>query len=130
MNALPFALKHFDNWLSDLGDTHGINVLDLFEWEQGHGNWLAMTQLEFDSAWRDIFTPYNSRDVLVTLLSVDESYRRKPEYRLFRDLMARLWPEVLREPINPERRAGLPGRIRRRLRVVLERYRSLLSRGA
>jgi hypothetical protein len=128
MNALPFAVKHFEYWLSELGDTHGINVLDLFEWEQGHGNWLAMTQLEFDSAWRDIFTPYNSREVLVTLLSVDERFRSKPNYRLFRDLMMRLWPEVLSEPINPERRTRLPGRVRRRLGVMLERYRSLVSR--
>jgi hypothetical protein len=128
MDALPFAVRHFEYWLSDLGDTHAINVLDLFEWEQGHGNWLAMTQLEFDSAWRDIFTPYNSREVLVTLLSVDEHYRRKPNYSLFRDLMLRLWPEVLSEPINPERRTRLPGRVRRRLSVMFERYRSLVSR--
>jgi hypothetical protein len=130
MDALPFAVKHFENWLSDVGDTHGISVLDLFEWEQGHGNWLAMTQLEFDSAWRDIFTPYNSREVLATLLSVDERYRRKPDYRLFRDLMMRLWPEVLSEPINPERRTRLPGRVRRRLGVMVERYRSLFSRAS
>jgi hypothetical protein len=128
IDALPFAVKHFEYWLNELGDTHGINVLDLFEWEQGHGNWLAMTQLEFDSAWCDIFTPYNSREVLVTLLSVDERYRRKPHYRLFRDLMLRLWPEVLSEPINPERRTRLPGRVRRRLSVMFERYRSLVSK--
>jgi hypothetical protein len=128
MDALPFAVRHFERWLSELGDTHGISVLDLFEWEQGHGNWLAMTQLEFDSAWRDIFTPYNSREVLATLLSVDERYRRKPDYRLFRDLMIRLWPEVLTEPINPERRTRLPGRVRRRLGVMFERYRSIVSR--
>jgi hypothetical protein len=127
MDALPFAVKHFEYWLSELGDTHGINVLDLFEWEQGHGNWLAMTQLEFDSAWQDIFTPYNSREVLVTLLSVDERYRRKPDHRLFRDLILRLWPEVLSEPINPERRTRLPGRVRRRLGVMFEKYRSLFS---
>jgi hypothetical protein len=130
MDSEPFAISQFEAWLASLGDTHGINVLDLFEWEQGHGNWLAMTQLEFDSAWQDIFTPYNSREVLVTLLSVDERYRRKPDYRLFRDLILRLWPEVLSEPINPQGGGGIASRLRRRVSTTLERYRTILSRGS
>jgi hypothetical protein len=101
MGESPFAIEAFDTWLEDLGDLHGRQLLDLFEWEQGHGNWLAMTQLEFDSAWQDIFTPYNCRDVLETLLSVDECYRKKPDYRLYQLAIERLWPDVMEEPINP-----------------------------
>jgi hypothetical protein len=66
----------------------------------------------------------------VTLLSVDERYRRKPDYRLFRDLILRLWPEVLSEPINPQRRGGITSRLRRRVSTTLERYRTILSRGS
>ena len=61
-----------------------------------------MTQLEFDSAWQDIFTPYNCRDVLTTLLSVDERYRKNPDSTLVHATIERLWPEVMSEPINPK----------------------------
>jgi hypothetical protein len=101
MDGLDFAIEAFEAWLAATGDRDVFNVLDLFEWEQGHGNWLAMTQLEFDSAWRDIFTPYNCREVLSTLLSVDERYRRKPDFLLFKKAIERFWPEVMAEPINP-----------------------------
>jgi len=119
MGDSQFVIEAFETWLGGLGDRHGCNLLDLFEWEQGHGNWLAMTQLEFDSAWEDIFTPYNCRDVLVTLLSVEERYRRKPDYLLFRKAIERLWPDVMDEPINPKlptKRKSLVSRLMGRLR--------------
>jgi len=107
MDREPFVLHHFECWLKDAAPRHNVKLLDLFEWEQGHGNWLAMTQLEFDIAWREIFTPYNCREVLTTLLGVDECYRRAPDYALFLRLIERLWPEALQEPINPKPRLSL-----------------------
>jgi hypothetical protein len=127
MDGHPFAIRHFEEWLADVGDGHGISLLDLFEWEQGHGSWLAMTQLEFDSAWQDIFTPYNSREVLTTLLAVKENDRCKPRYRLFRELIERLWSEVLCEPINPVRRMTWLRRIARRVRTEYAKYRSIFA---
>jgi hypothetical protein len=99
-----FAVGHLHDWLEGAGGGRHVNVLDLFEWEQGHGNWLAMTQLEFDSVWKDIFTPYNCRELLVTMLSVDERHRRPPHHRLFTDLIRRIWPEALDQPVNPHKR--------------------------
>lgn len=101
MGIEPFAVKSFESWLMDAQERYDMKLLDLFDWEQGHGSWLAMTQLEFDTAWRDIFTPYNSREILTTLLGVEESQRCSPNYRIFRTLIARLWPELLQVPINP-----------------------------
>lgn len=101
MEGDPFALNHFERWLTDAHDHHNINLLDLFEWEQGHGSWLATTQLEFNIAWREIFTPYNCREVLTTMLSVNEEYRLPPNYALFTTLIESLWPDLLIEPINP-----------------------------
>jgi hypothetical protein len=122
MDESDFAIRHFQEWLNGLGNRHGVPVLDLFEWEQGHGNWLAMTQLEFDTAWREIFTPYNSRLLLETLLATDERFRRKPDYQLFRAAIERLWPEVMIEPINPVTRP-LPGSGPvRRLARMLRKY--------
>jgi len=110
MGANEFALRHFGAWLNGLGRTWNVKHLDLFEWEQGHGSWLACTQLEFDIAWREIVTPYNCRTLLTTLLAVDEKYRRAPHYQLFRMLIEALWPDLLSEPINPGQR---PSSLRR-----------------
>jgi len=119
MGNEPFALRHFEHWLNDAAPRHNVKLLDLFEWEQGHGNWLAMTQLEFDIAWCEIITPYNCREVLTTLLGVDERYRSAPDYILFKRLIAKLWPELLGEPINPPPRRKLMRRIKRKFRSLL-----------
>lgn len=124
MGEEPFALRHFERWLEDARQRHGIHVLDLFEWEQGHGNWLAMTQLEFDIAWKEIITPYNCREILETLLAVPERQRCAPKYRLFEDLIRKLWPEVLSEPINPEPEMSALHRVVRKLRKLRAKYRS------
>ena len=102
----PFLVAHFREWLADAEQQNHVKLLDLFEWEQDYGNWLAMTQLEFDIAWKEIFTPYNCRDVLTTMLAVDERYRRAPDYLLFRRAIEKAWPELLAEPINPHNTIG------------------------
>lgn len=102
----PFLVAHFREWLTDTEQQNHVKLLDLFEWEQDYGNWLAMTQLEFDIAWREIFTPYNCREVLVTMLAVDERYRKAPDYLLFRRAIQKTWPELLAEPINPHTTVG------------------------
>ncbi|BAU48096.1 hypothetical protein SVA_1534 [Sulfurifustis variabilis] len=101
MGEHPLAIRHFGEWLEDARCRDYVPVLDLFEWEQGHGSWLASTQLEFDIAWRDIFTPYNCRAVLSELLGVEERHRRAPRHTLFRRIAETMWPDVLSEPINP-----------------------------
>jgi hypothetical protein len=80
-----------------------VDVLDLFYWEQRAGNWLATCELEFDIAWKDIFTPYNCRLLLMDMLSADDIYRRPPQYELYKKMILTLWPEVLAEPINPHK---------------------------
>lgn len=102
----PFLVEHFREWLADAGQQNYVKLLDLLEWEQDYGNWLAMTQLEFDIAWREIFTPYNCRQLFATLLGVDERYRKDPDYILFQRAIQKAWPELLSEPINPHRTIG------------------------
>lgn len=118
MGEQPFAIHFFDTWLSGVGEIFNLELLDLFEWEQGHGNWLAMCQLEFDSAWKDLFTPYNCRALLVDMLSVDEKHRKPPKYSFFIDMMMKLWPEVLSLPINPHKEKGLLAAVKRRMKTV------------
>jgi len=99
----PFTLQHVQTWCATAPTDCGIELLDLHEWEQGSGNWLAMTQLEFSIAWRDLFTPFNCRDVLISLLSVPKPDRASPDNLIYHALIKRLWPEVTIEPINPHK---------------------------
>ncbi len=101
MGEHPFALDAYTRWLADSRARHGVHLLDLFSWEQAHGNWLAATQAEFDLAWREIFTPFNCRQILIDMLSVEEKHRLSPDHRLFHRLIGQQWPELLAEPVNP-----------------------------
>lgn len=74
--------------------------MTLFQWEQRYGNWQGMSQTEWDIV-QEVFDPCNCRALLVTLLSAPEEYRKGPRYILFEELTKRMWPDVLREPINP-----------------------------
>lgn len=108
MEDSAFAIKHYSDWLSDIeGKTYNFNVYDLFYWEQRAGRWLSMALMESDIAWYDVVTPYNCRQLLTTLLSSEEKYRRPPTHHLYRKMIDKLWPEVLSEPINPEKNLGV-----------------------
>ena len=79
---------------------YGFKILDLFCWEQRMGNWQAMSQTEWDIV-QEVFTPFNCRELLTTLLAVDLKFRKEPNYRLYREIINTLWNDVLSEPINP-----------------------------
>jgi len=101
MGSSPFAVNSFQQWLDEIDKPCKINLIDLFCWEQSHGNWLAGVQMEFDIAWRDIFTPFNCRELLVCLMSVDKRYKKASDDKLYSMLIERMWPELMNEPINP-----------------------------
>jgi len=103
MEKSNYVLDSFDKWIKGANNLHNYDILDVFEWEQGHGNWLAMCQLEFDIVWEDLFTPFNCRELLETMLSVDRKYRQAPDYKLFHAIILKLWPELLDIPINPHK---------------------------
>lgn len=122
----PFARNHFQRWLDTLDGPGSYNLADLFYLEQRAGRWMASSQLEFGHVWRDVFAPFNSREILTSLLAVPEASRRPPRNRLFTDLISRLWPEALSEPINPhmvKTPAGPLRRLTRRLKRRFRRYR-------
>ena len=99
-----FAIAHFNAWLDDVHNRYDIKLIDLFYWEHSHGNWVAMTQMQFDIAWREIITPFNCRDVLQAILAVDEKNRVAPGYLLYRKIISRSWPELLDLPVNPRKK--------------------------
>ncbi|MFO0752911.1 MAG: hypothetical protein U0411_06255 [Thermodesulfovibrionales bacterium] len=100
MGDSAFARRAFEKWLGGAKKWRTPTLLDLFKWENREGNWQAMSQLEWDIV-QEVFVPYNCRALLAGMLSVDEQYRRPPEYALQERLIERFWPELLQEPINP-----------------------------
>lgn len=103
MGKNTFMIRHFDSWLSEareIAKRYELDILILFNWEQYTGNWQAMSQLEWDIA-QEVFTPYNCRELLTTLLAVEVKHRRPPDWRLYRELIMNMWPDTLTEPINP-----------------------------
>jgi hypothetical protein len=96
-----FALKEFEIWLSGVKHRYNINIYDLFQWEIKEGNWQAMSQLEFDMV-QEVFTPFNCRALLIDMLSLDKRFREPPEYRLHHELINKMWPDLLLDPINPQ----------------------------
>jgi hypothetical protein len=125
----PFAIKHFQTWLDAANNRHNIKLMDLFYWEHSHGNWLAMTQMQFDIAWREIFTPYNCRDVLQAFLSVDEEDRIQPHVKIYRNIISRAWPQLLDQPINPHKvvKLSIKRKIKNFIKSKIKRARKIIS---
>jgi hypothetical protein len=97
-----FAILHFKEWLFDAEDTckkYNMNILDLFYWEQRMGKWGALGSSEFEIA-NEEFILFNNRQLLNTILQVDEKYRIDPNYILYKKIINRLWPSTLSTPIN------------------------------
>jgi len=102
-NKNYFSIKVISEWLEDakkIESDFNLHLLDLFYWEHDSGNWQAMSQLEWDLVQED-FTPFNNRALLLLLLSVNYKYRIKPDFRLHKEIIKNLWPELLNYPINP-----------------------------
>ena len=113
MGESRYAIEAYRTWLAGVPRLRRPSVLELYRWEGG--NWLATAQLEFNTAWRDILTPYNCRRLLAGMISVDRKLRCGPRFRLFEALMRRLWPEVLTEPFPRMKQHFIfsPARIKR-----------------
>ena len=108
--GLPFVELLLSSWLKEIEmhcTRHNINLqehiglLDLLYWEERLGNWAAMYPAEQDIA-AEQFSPSNNRLLTRLMISVDIKYRIFPNYLLFRKMIEILWPEILKEPINPK----------------------------
>ena len=84
----------------DISLITGATLLDIFYWEQRMGNWGALYPAELDIAAETI-SPFNCRLLLETCLKAERKLRLPPDYVFFKEIIWKLWPEVLSEPINP-----------------------------
>jgi len=113
---LPFACASISDWYDkakSVAETTKVDLLDLFYWEHRMGSWQAQGQLEWDMV-QEVYTPFNHRGLLETMLSAPARYRCFPHTDLYEKLCKALWSDVLKESVNPpEKRAKLNNFLRR-----------------
>jgi len=102
---IDFIKTRLSEWIQEIkiiNNDFGYNILDLFYWEHRMGSWQAQSQLEGDII-HETFTPFNNRELLDIMLSVDVKQRCKINRynKLYIEVMSTLWKEVLSEPVNP-----------------------------
>lgn len=104
-DELAFIKGPLSMWLGEakkVNKKYSVDILDLFYWEHRVGNWQAQSQLEWDIVQEE-FTPFNHRGLLETMLGIPPKYRcGGKDNILYSKIIKKLWPEVLREPVNPK----------------------------
>jgi hypothetical protein len=78
----------------------GIQVTDLFYWEQRIGLWGALYAFEQDLACEE-FWPHGCRNLLLSVLRIPPSIRARPKCYFHQEVTRLLWRDLLHEPCNP-----------------------------
>lgn len=95
-----YAVDQLQRWFDEAkpsADLYNVDIMTLLLWEQLLGNWGVVVDSESDIAI-EYFDPFNSHYLYEVLLSVDKKYASSI---LFREIIKKLWPELLEFPINP-----------------------------
>ena len=120
MKDEPFAIEAFEDWLKTVESGFNLNIYDLFYLEQRCGRWLSNNCLVFAMAWKEVLFPFNCRQLLIDFLSVSGRYRMPKEYPFYRNLIEHMWPEALREPINPANKTGMIQKISTKIKRLIQ----------
>jgi hypothetical protein len=102
-DKIEAAHTFYENWFNLVKETanqFGINIFDLLYWEDESCNRALQVQLYKDIAQEE-FIPFNSRQLILTMLAYDVKLRQKPYYRLHKAIIQKLWSELLDFPFNP-----------------------------
>lgn len=105
----PFVIDEIEKWLVDtynVAEKSGINLLDLFYWEQRMGVWFSECINEADCV-SETFTPFNVYGLLYKMLSVPYRYRSAPFYRFFKKILKKFNMDFKNIPVNPGRYKGI-----------------------
>ncbi len=101
MNKDPKVIKKFAEFIEITGFTeqnmYNYDYRDLFEWEYKMCLWHSWLLLESDMS-HDTFLLYNNREILAKMLSLP--YEDRLSKKIFIGLIKRLWPELLKYPVN------------------------------
>ena len=103
LDKFEIAHDFYKDWFNktkDVAKRYNYNIYDLLYWEDRTCNWGTQTQLDKDIAQEE-FVPFNSRELISTMLAYDKKYRQKPYFKLNKEIIRRLWPSLLEFPFNP-----------------------------
>jgi hypothetical protein len=104
-----YARDYFEKWMAECHElcrAVGLNVMNLYYWEEKMPNWGAQIALDKDIA-QDEISPFNSRLLIETIFSVPLKYRNIPDKILHRKIIQNLWPDLLNVSFNPSRKNTL-----------------------
>jgi hypothetical protein len=103
VDKFEVAHSFYRDWYDQtkkIAEQFQIDIFDLLYWEDRTCNWGTQVQLDKDIAQEE-FMPFNSRDLIATMLVCDKQFRQKPYFGLNKGIIKMLWPELLHFPFNP-----------------------------
>ncbi len=101
---MAYALKRYSIWLENnngIFKQYGFRSLDMLYWKENCGNWVSKLKTESRFMGHEIYSPFYSRDFLLTIYGLPKKYRRKQNPIVYKKMIKLLWPEVLAYPVNP-----------------------------
>ena len=99
----PYLEDYYQNWLNQNKETikkYGYELLDFIHWEQDISNF-AGQNTHYANHYVNLFSIFNSREIMKIMLSVNPKYRDGKNTIFFRYLIKKMWPELLNYPFNP-----------------------------
>jgi hypothetical protein len=106
-SSLKYVEDEYGKWLKKnkiLFSKMGYRILDMLYWEENCANWVAKSKTEFRAYGIEVFSPFNSRELILTLYGLPKKYRRKQNPIVYKKMIEILWPELLQVPVNPGRK--------------------------
>lgn len=97
----------YDNWLKENYQKFtdlGYNYLDMFYWEERMSRWAVKSKTESLSIGKKVISPFNSRELINLILSVERRYRDSHHNVLYDNIIRKMSPgkpEAWKLPINP-----------------------------
>lgn len=98
-----YAIDYYKKWIAENAqafDNSNFELLDMLYWEENSSNWTAKGATETKMVL-ECQLPFNSRELLTTLLGADSKYRKKQHCILYKKIVQILYPECLEVPVNP-----------------------------
>lgn len=99
----PCSIDFYNDWLNGFNNeckNSDISLFDLLYWEDRTCNWAGQIIQDKDIAQEE-FIPFNSQQLIITMLNYTKSRRTKPRFELHNEIIKELWPELLEIPFNP-----------------------------
>ena len=122
-NNISYAYKYYNDWLKEgkkISKEYNINIGDLFLLE----NKLAMAHGMYTSQYdivEEVFEPYNSFLLLELFYSIDSNFRLIKYDITAKYLMKKMWSDVLKIPLIPQKSISFSKLILFNLKFILKK---------